>query len=123
MRRHPKRARVSATQPSSWATDDRSGFIGNHKNMVWQFEWGGTRLINKRILVYPDMLDRPQRQLGSVVIPPDPVPVMNARPEQYFIDEYPVSTRYTVDGRIRVTSYRPYPIERIVTVPGNIKDI
>ncbi len=120
MRPHPRRAATDPTSPDAWATDERSGFIGNQQNMRWQFEWAGLKLINKRLLVLPDMYDEPQRQLGTIVLPPDPMPIMNARPENYAIDEEPVSTRYTMDGRVRVTHYRPYPQERIVSVPGNL---
>lgn len=87
MRRHPRRAAVDPSAPAAWATDDRSGFIGNQRNLKWQREWAGTQLINKRILVYEDMYDTPQRQLGTIILPPDPTPIMNARPEQYSIDE------------------------------------
>ncbi len=123
MRPHPRRAATDPSSPSAWGTDDRSGFIGNHRNLRWQYEWAGLKLINKRILVYDDMYDEPQRQLGTIVLPPDPLPVMNARVENYAIDEEPVSTRYTMDGRVRVTKYLPYPQERIVSVAGNIVDI
>lgn len=120
MRPHPRRAATDPSSPRAWATDDRSGFIGNHHNLRWQFEWAGTQLVNTRTLVYEDQYDTPQRQLGTYILPQDPVPIMNARPEQYFIDEYPVSTRYTMDGRVRVVAYKPYPHERIVTVQGNL---
>ena len=120
MRPHPKRARTDASSPRAWATSDRSSFIGNHENLLWQKEWAGTGLINKRLLVYADEYDTPNRQLGTIVLPPDPLPVMNARPENYAIDEQPVSTRYTLDGRVRVTKYAPYPQERIVSVQGNL---
>lgn len=115
MRPHPRRARTDQTSPRAWATDDKSGFIGNHEDLCYQFEWRGTQLINTRILCYRDQLDVPQRQLGTFVLPPDPVPVMNARPEQYLIDEVPVSTRYTMDGKIRVTVGNLNPSERIVS--------
>lgn len=39
------------------------------------------------ILVCEICLDLPQRQLGTIILPPDPVAVKNARPEQYAIDE------------------------------------
>lgn len=61
--------------------------VGNHENMSWQFEWTGTGLVNRHILVYGDELDIPQRQLGSIILPPDPPSIMNARVEQYSIDE------------------------------------
>lgn len=87
MRPHPKRARTDPYNPKAWATCDRSGFIDNHANLQWQYEWAGTQLVNKRILVTPDELDVPQRQLGSIILPPDPDPILNARPENYTIDE------------------------------------
>lgn len=121
MRPHPRRARTDPTNPQAWGTDDRSGFVGVHRDLRWQFEWQGTTLENQRVLVYPDMLDKPNRQLGTIVLPPDPVPVRNARPENYAIDEQPVSTRYTIDGRVRIINHSArYPIERIVSVQGNI---
>lgn len=122
MRPHPRRARTNPQSPRAWATDDRSGFVGNHQDLCWQFDWRGTQLINTRVLVYPDQLDTPQRQLGTIVLPPDPTPIMNARPEQYAIDEQPVSTRYTMDGRVRIIMQRgaAYYVERIVSVQGNL---
>lgn len=88
MRPHPRRARTDPSAPRAWGTCDRSGFVANQKDLVWQMEWAGTQLINKRVLVAPDMLDKPQRQLGTIILPPDPVSIANARPEQYYVDEY-----------------------------------
>lgn len=61
-------------------------------------EWGGTQLYNKRILTHPDFLDEPQRQLGTLILPPDPPSIMNARVENYSIDEEP-SVRVLVGVR------------------------
>lgn len=122
MRPHPRRARTDSTSPRAWATSDRNGMISNHQDMCWQYDWAGTQLVNKRILVSADELDEPQRQLGTFILPPDPVSIMNARPERYAIDEEPVSTRYTVDGRVRIIIGHgaAYVIERIVSVQGNL---
>lgn len=126
MRPHPRRAATDPSSPAAWATSDRSGLIGNHRNLQWQFDYAGAKLINKRILVHDDELDVPQRQLGTIVLPPDPMPIRNARPEQYNIDEWPVSTRYTTDGRMRVIAGvvrgggAAWIIERIVAVPGDV---
>jgi hypothetical protein len=103
MRRRPRRAEVDPTAPSAWGTSDRSGFIGNHSDMQWQYEWRGFDLINQNILVHEDELDEPQRQLGSIIIPPDPPSILNARPERYSIEETPVSIRVTMDGELRIT--------------------
>ena len=129
MRPHPRRARVDPHKPEAWATSDRNGMIGNLCNLKWQRDWRGSRIQNTRVLVHPDELDIPQRQLGTLVIPPDPLPKINARPEQYSMDEQPVSTRYTLgtNGQaslIRVilkptTDQRPEYTNLIVVTPGN----
>jgi len=103
MRPHPRRARTNSTSPRAWGTSDRGGWIGNQENLLWQYEWAGTTLINTRALVYADEYDRPQRQLGTIILPPDPVSILNARPEQYYIDEYAnilfeVNTPLSIEG-------------------------
>lgn len=100
MRRHPKRASVSGNAPRAWGTDDCSGFVGNHKDMVWQWDWAGTKLVKKNVLVYEDQLDKPQRQLGTLILPPDSVPAYNAKPEPYAIDEAMHQNYVTEDGLI-----------------------
>jgi len=50
-------------------------------------------LINKRILVCPTCLDKPQEQLRAIIVPSDPVPIANPRVE-YFVD-YESNTRIT----------------------------
>jgi hypothetical protein len=74
--------------------------ISQHENMQWQWQWGGAGLINTKVLVSPDELDIPQRQLGSIMLVPDPPPIINARPEQYYIDEN--TQRQTMDGVVRL---------------------
>lgn len=107
-RPHPRSADVDPDNLSAWSTSDRNGFITNHRKMRWQWDWNGPQLINKRILVDQDELDIPQEQLRSIVIPPDPNPLMNARPEPYTIDETDFRTtsggdiRETQDGSLRV---------------------
>lgn len=87
MRPHPRRARTNPNSPRAWGTSDRNGMINNHNKLVWQWDWAGQTMVNKRILVSQDELDQPQRQLGTIVLPPDPVPILNARIEPYAIDE------------------------------------
>ena len=61
--------------------------ISNQQDLQWQYDWAGTQLINKRILVSSDEYDKPQRQLGTIILPPDPVSIMNARIEPYAVEE------------------------------------
>lgn len=126
MRPHPRRARTNPSSPRAWATSDRNGMLNNHQDLRWQWDWAGQKLVNKKILCSADELDRPQRQLGTFIMPPDPTPIMNARVERYDIDENPVSVRYTTDGRIRIVagivrgSGAADVIERMVAVAGNL---
>ena len=124
MRRHPRRAKVDPMHPQAWARSDRDGMLGNLANMRFQWEYRGPRIINTRILVHEDELDVPQRQLGPpALLGPDPVPLANARPEQYGIDEYPVSTRVTISGKVRaIVPLAPYPRNLIVLVQGGVPD-
>ncbi len=55
--------------------------------MQWQYEWAGTQLINIGALVCDDCLDIPQIQLKTLILPPDPPPVLNARVEMFSLDE------------------------------------
>lgn len=92
--------------------------------MLSQKQWAGTQLVDLRILVYPDELDTPQRQLGTIFIPPDPLPIKNARPENYSIDEEPVSTLTTEGGAVLTLDGNfPHPVEIILDVAGLIADI
>lgn len=77
------RARVDPTNPRAFGVSDRSGFLHNLTNLRWQFEWRGSRLINLRILVSDRDLDKPQEQLRPIILPQDPVPVLQPRPENY----------------------------------------
>lgn len=86
-RPHPKHARTDPTAPRAWATDDRSGFVTNLETTEYQFEWRGLSLANTYVRTFGPFVDDPQRQLGTIILPPDPVGVLNARPEAYPTDE------------------------------------
>ena len=81
------RARVSTTNPRAFAVCDRCGCWQNHDRLSFQYEWTGTRLYNTRILVCPRCLDVPFQQLRTIVLPPDPVAILDARTEQFAVDE------------------------------------
>ena len=84
---HPRHAGTDPDNPRTWGTCDRSGFVHNLGDLRWDRQWAGNQLINKRFLVGPDYLDVPQEQLRTLVLPADPAPVFNARPENYVVDE------------------------------------
>lgn len=81
---HPTgRGRVSQRSPSALAVCDRCSFTVNRTDLFWQFQWAGVKLQNLRLLVCNRCLDVPQPALKTIVIPPDPLPVWNPRPENY----------------------------------------
>jgi hypothetical protein len=77
------RARTSARNPQAHAICDRCGGRYNHVDLQWQYDWAGATTINKRILVCRSCLDNLQPQLRSLVLPGDPPPIMNPRPELF----------------------------------------
>jgi len=81
------RAGTSTTNPDSYAICDRCGLQYNHSRLSWQYDWVGERLTNLRILVCDTCYDTPQPQKRPVIVGPDPLPILNPRPEYYAIDE------------------------------------
>lgn len=64
----------------------------NHDELQWQYDWlQGPRLFNRRILVCRSCLDIPQESGRTIVLPPDPVPIQNPRPEAYVAADNPLS--------------------------------
>ena len=93
-------ARTSARNPQAHAFCDRCGGRYNHVDLSWQMDWAGASIINKRILVCRTCMDLPQTQLRSIVLPADPVPIMNPRPgnnEKYATTFRSLSGSGTVD--------------------------
>lgn len=81
------RARTSARNPRAFAICDRCALWYNHYQLKWQYDWAGASMINKRILVCDTCYDEPQEQLRAIVLPADPVPIINPRVEPYAWDE------------------------------------
>src|SRR5258705_5042686 len=100
MRRHGH-ARVSVDDPEAFAVCDGCGFTFNHVDLGLDYQWAGQRLNTKRMLKCVTCRDLPNDQLFAVKLPPDPVGLKVARPENYAVDE--VTIRITQDGDIRVT--------------------
>lgn len=85
------RARVNKSSPKAWGICDSCGFLYVKKDLQFQYEWAGNRLVNQNMLVCDRCYDIPQEQLRSIVLPADPVPIQNPRPERYAIDNNPVT--------------------------------
>jgi hypothetical protein len=77
------RARTNSANPQAHAICDRCGFRYNWVDLSWQYDWRGAQLANIRILVCSPCKDTPQQQLRSIVVPADPVPIINARTQDF----------------------------------------
>jgi hypothetical protein len=75
-------------------------FVGNHHNLVTDYFWAGTQLLPSRFLMHDEFADRPNEQFRTIILPPDPDPIVNARPEPYAIDEglMPLTTEAAYPG-------------------------
>jgi hypothetical protein len=86
------RYEVDATRPRARGVCDRCGAIYNHDQLRFQYDWRGPRLQNLRILVCESCQDLFQQNgQRTILIPPDPVPIQNVRPEYYVGDDNPLS--------------------------------
>ncbi len=85
------RASVSARSPRALALCDRCQFRYNHDELQWQYQYVGPKLQNLRILVCKSCLDVPNEQLRTIILPADPVPIQNPRPEQAALEISPNS--------------------------------
>jgi len=81
------RARTNPTSPQAHAICDRCGFRYNHVDLKWQMDWRGASIMNTRVLVCSDCYDTPQEQLRAIVVPNDPMPIINARVENFEVSE------------------------------------
>jgi len=87
----PKYARVDPQNPEAFIQCERCGFWYNRSKLVWQYEWAGMGLYSKGVLVcYERCYDTPQEQLRTIILPPDPPPIINARVPDFDYEEQTV---------------------------------
>jgi hypothetical protein len=79
----------------------------------WQYDWRGASMQNIRILVCNSCYDEPQAQLRAIVVPADPVPIVNPRIQDFVTAE--TNTRYT-SGQDTVD-----PTTNIPVIGGNVR--
>ena len=102
------RAFTDPSNPRAFGVCDRCAIWYNHDRLRWQYDWAGASIINKRILVCDICYDNPQEQLRAIVLPADPVPVMNPRVEPYAWDEV---DRRQVSGYDSTNSATGIPVQ------------
>jgi len=79
-------------RPEALAECDRCGFLYNHNKLSWQSDWDGMNLHENGLLVCDTCMDTPQENgQRTVILPPDPDPIKNARPRNYLNANNPMS--------------------------------
>lgn len=115
----PKYARVSQTNPEGWAQCDRCGFWRGRSDLVYQYEWGGVNLYNKQILVCKERCyDNPQEQLRTIILPPDPPPIVNARVPYFAYEEY--MALQSQDGNAKIPPWGAGPDIELCDQSGTV---
>ena len=85
-------SRTNPRNPAGQGICDRTGFALQHNRMQRQFQWGGAKLFDTGYLVRPQSLDKPQDQYRSLILPGDPQPLVNPRPDYWQTPPYPANT-------------------------------
>lgn len=113
---HPKNAEVDADSPRGWGTCDRCGLIWNLHRLQFQYAYlGSPSPQNTNFLVCDSCLDPLNPQDMPYILAPDPVPLFNARPEPYALDES--SWLATQDGDV-ITTQDGEPITTAIPSPS-----
>ena len=94
------RATADPSSPRAFGVCDRCGIWYNQHKLIFQYQWAGVKLQNLRLLVCKTCLDVPQPQLKAKVLPPDPVPVQDSRPEWFAQSENSTAYFIEVNGQI-----------------------
>lgn len=76
-------ATVHPNSPVGFAICDRCGMLYNFPDLRWEMEYQGMQLQRTGFRVCPTCLDVPQPQERPIVLPPDPVPLLNPRVQDY----------------------------------------
>lgn len=83
------RARVDPQNPQAFAVCDRCRMLYNRVDLSWQYQYRGNSLVNIRLLVCARCLDKPHDFARPAILPPDPVPISDPRPDNYAASEGP----------------------------------
>lgn len=81
------RAYANSQSPMAYGVCDRCGIWYFRKNLRNQYDWRGASLLPLNIYVCNDCYDVPNPQQRAIVVPADPVPIVQPRVEAFFQDE------------------------------------
>ena len=109
------RARVDPRNPQAFGCCDNCGEWRNLADLAWEQQWMGPNLLRTGFRVCRDRcLDVPQPQLRTIILPPDPIPVRDPRPELY-VD--PAADWPSMAQTQQLASLGPASADRPITMP------
>lgn len=92
-------ARVDPQRPMAFGICDNCGFLYLRRDLKWQAEFRGRELRRTGFLRCPTCIDAPNPTLRPIVLPADPVPILQPRPETTYYSVVTVDMiKYTVDN-------------------------
>jgi hypothetical protein len=80
-------AKVDPQRPDAFAICDCCGFQYNHRDLRFGQAWYGKELRSTGHLLCPTCWDIPNPSVRPVVLPADPVPILNPRAEKHGPDK------------------------------------
>lgn len=118
--RYHGHARVDPNNPNAMAACDRCGRLFNLIDLAYQWEWGGLKLYNTHLRVCRQDLDTPFIFNRPIILPADPVPVVDPRPENMAAEDndarptpppapYPPTPGFQWDSGINWDTGEPWP--------------
>lgn len=116
-RPHPKR---TTTNPHDgpWSACDRCGFLASMNRMAFQYDYlGGSVPQNLGLLVCETCTDALNFQQKLLILPPDPAPIFNTRPETYAVNE---TNWLTTESGDIITTDSGDPIITNIPNPGSV---
>lgn len=77
-----KHVTIDESYPEALGICDYTGFVHLRRDLVQQMEYRGNGLVWTGLYVGKDYADIPNEQQRPPILPPDPIPVQNPRPQQ-----------------------------------------
>ena len=82
-----KYVRVDPQNPEGAGECQRCSRWYQLRELVWQDAWGGVKLYNTQLLVCQECYDIPNENLRTIILEPDPPPLLNARVPNFAYSE------------------------------------
>jgi len=84
---YPSHAVIDPANPEALGICDRCGSQWNLSDLRYQMQWNAVRIYNTGLKVCPTCYDEPSEFLRTLILPPDPAPVYDTRPAQFYVQE------------------------------------